>query len=130
MKHFSILLLLLCACILPVGAQNSKRVNAKLFYSLTQKHPRALIVDVRPAKKFNSYRIKNAMPAPEKRDLIELCKAVSKSDTIFVYCEKDLRTGPAAEVLDSLGYINIIQLKGGLISWRRNGLPVENLKQK
>ena len=106
--------------------QSSKRISAKLFYSLTQKHPDALIVDVRPSEKFAQYRIKNAIPAPVKNDLLKLEGIVEKSDSIFVYCEKDLRSGPAAEVLDSLGYLNVFELKGGLISWRRNGLPLDN----
>lgn len=110
---------------LPSMAQNSKRVSAKLFYSLTQKHPNSLIIDVRPSKKFSQYRIHNAAPAPEKEDLKELVILVPKNDTLFVYCEKDIRTKPAAELLDSLGYTNVFELKGGLISWRRNGLPLD-----
>jgi len=106
--------------------QSSKRISAKLFYSLTQKHPDALIVDVRPSEKFAQYRIKNALPAPVKNDLLKLEGVVEKSDSIFVYCEKDLRSGPAAEVLDSLGYHNVFELKGGLISWRKNGLPLDD----
>ena len=107
------------------SAQKSQRINAKLFYSLIQKHPKALVIDVRPSVKFGQYRIEGAAPAPEKKDLLELVKIVPKNDTLFIYCEKDIRTQPAAEILTNLGYVNIFELKGGLNSWRRNGLPLD-----
>ncbi|MBK3518521.1 rhodanese-like domain-containing protein [Carboxylicivirga marina] len=126
MKSILLLIGLLWMNCLTSQSQSSKRVNAKLFYSLTQKHPQALIIDVRPSEKFAQYRIKNALPAPEKNDLLELTSLLPKTDTIFIYCEKDIRTQPAAETLCKLGYTNIIELKGGLISWRRNDLPIDN----
>lgn len=126
-------LLLLCSfafCVSLINAQSPKRISAKLFYSLTQKHPNALIVDVRPSEKFAQYRIQNAMPLPDKEGLLSLEKVVNKNDTIFIYCEKELRSEPAAQALDSIGYTNIYELKGGLISWRRNGLPLDNTELK
>ncbi len=126
MRYTFLLVVVLLYCWMGAGAQNAERVSAKLFYSLTQKQPKALIVDVRPPEKFAEYRIKDALPAPEKKDLIALSQVVPKSDTIFVYCEKDNRTDAAVAILDSLGYTNVIQLKGGLISWRRNRLPLDD----
>jgi len=109
-------------------AQSPKRINAKLFYSLTQKHPKALIIDVRPSKKFVQYRIEKAKPLPDKAELLDLPKTVSFQDTIFVYCEIEKRSPDAAATLDSLGYQHVYELKGGLISWRRNGLPLDDSK--
>ncbi|MBS2209805.1 rhodanese-like domain-containing protein [Carboxylicivirga mesophila] len=123
-KAFILIFVLLGTC-LSLMAQGSKRVSAKEFHALIQQHPNALLVDVRPAGMFAKYRLQDAMPAPEKADLLELTKVVPKTDTIFVYCEKDIRTRPAAEVLVELGYIHVIELKGGLVSWRRNGLPLD-----
>ncbi|MBR8538188.1 rhodanese-like domain-containing protein [Carboxylicivirga sediminis] len=130
MRKAFILIFLLLGASISLMAQDSKRVTAKEFYALIQQHPDALIVDVRPAGMFAKYRLQNAMPAPEKADLIELTKVVPKSDTIFLYCEKDIRTRPAAEILQGLGYTNIIELKGGLVSWRRYELPLDEEKLK
>ncbi len=115
---------------LSVTAQSPKRVSPKLFYSLTQKHPHALIIDVRPPEKYTQYRIKEAAPAPEKKDLTHLAKLIPTTDTIFVYCEKELRSGAAAQLLDSLGFKHVYELKGGIISWRRNGLPLDDTPLK
>lgn len=123
-------LLLLSGLIMVFGllaqAQSSQRVSAKLFYSLSQKHPEALILDVRPMAKYQQYRLDRSILAATKEDLKRVVKKVDRSDTIFVYCEKELRSGPAVEILDSLGYTNVYELKGGLISWRRNALPLDD----
>ena len=109
-------------------AQEPQRISAKLFLSLTKKHPDALIFDVRPLDKFVQYRIENAVTMPTEAELIDVTKPLPRQDTLFVYCEKELRSGPAVEVLDSLGFKHVYELKGGLISWRRNGLPLDESK--
>ncbi len=108
-----------------VNAQKPQRINAKLFLSLTEKHPDALVLDTRPLDKYKLYRIKNAVPLPTKAELIDVVKELDRQDTIFVYCEKELRSASAIELLDSLGFKCVYELKGGLISWRRNGLPLD-----
>ncbi len=108
-----------------VNAQNPQRINAKLFLSLIQKHPDALVLDTRPLDKYKLYRIKNAVPLPTKAELIDVVKELDRQDTIFVYCEKELRSASAIESLDSLGFKCVYELKGGLINWRRNSLPLD-----
>jgi len=109
-----------------LNMQEPQRISAKRFYALITKHPNALIIDVRPSDKYALYRIENAMPLPTKAQLIEIANDLPKQDTLFVYCEKELRSGPAVELLDSLGFKNVFELKGGLISWRRNSLPIDD----
>lgn len=129
MKHFYAFILVAIFCSFQsVTGQSSERVSPKLFYSLMQKHPDAVVLDTRPSEKYEQYRIKNAIPVPDKAALLKQVKLVSKDDTILVYCEKELRSGPAAKTLDSLGFRHIYELKGGLISWRRSGLPLETTK--
>ncbi|MCG8582216.1 MAG: rhodanese-like domain-containing protein [Bacteroidales bacterium] len=130
MIRIYVLVIVLLLGVLLTNAQGPKRVSAKLFYSLTQKHPKALIFDVRPSEKFAQYRINEAIPLPEKKQLLDLAKNLPRTDTVFVYCEKELRSGQVGELLDSLGFINIYELKGGLISWRRNGLPIDDTALK
>lgn len=130
MKSCIITTFFLLFVVIGITAQSHKRVNAKLFYSLTQKHPNAMLFDVRPSEKFAQYRIKDAIPLPEKKQLLEIAMELSRTDTVLVYCEKELRSGSAVKALDSLGFTNIFELKGGLISWRRNGLPLDDTKLK
>ncbi|WP_430811677.1 MULTISPECIES: rhodanese-like domain-containing protein [unclassified Carboxylicivirga] len=126
MKNGWVWVMMVMFWVMTVKAQSPDRINARRFYSLMQQHPKALLVDVRPAEKYRDYRIKGALPAPEKKDLLQLVNIVPTNDTIFLYCEKDIRTGAAAAILDSLGYQHLYVLKGGLMSWRRNGYPIEH----
>jgi rhodanese-related sulfurtransferase len=130
MKHLLIITSLLIFFVSSSDAQSPKRISPKLFYSLTQKHPDAMIFDVRPSEKFEQYRIKEAIPLPEKGQLLDLAKDLPRIDTLFIYCEFESRTGRVGEILDSLGFKNVYELKGGLISWRRNALPLDESKLK
>ncbi len=126
MNRLFIILVFFIVCFFQnVSSQSAKRINSKEFYSLIQSHPDAIILDTRPWQKYEQDRIKNALPVPDKAMLITYVKNRSREDTVLVYCEKELRSGPAAEVLDSLGFKHIYELKGGLISWRKNRLPLE-----
>lgn len=53
-------------------------------------------------------------------------KELSKDSTILVYCRSGRRSMNAAEILTKLGY-KVINLKGGIIEWREDGLPVTNV---
>jgi len=109
-----------------IDAQRPKCVSAKQFYFLTEKHPNALILDVRPSEKFAQYRIKNAIPLPTKKELIALARELPRQDTILIYCEIESRSRPAVHALDSLGFTHVYELRGGLISWRRICLPLDD----
>lgn len=53
-------------------------------------------------------------------------KELSKDSTILVYCRSGRRSMNAAEILTKLGY-KVVNLKGGIIEWREDGLPVTNV---
>ena len=50
-------------------------------------------------------------------------KGLSKDSTILVYCRSGRRSMEAAEMLTKLGY-KVVNLKGGIIEWKGDGLPV------
>ena len=50
-------------------------------------------------------------------------KELSKDSTILVYCRSGRRSMEAAEMLTKLGY-KVVNLKGGIIEWKGDGLPV------
>ena len=52
---------------------------------------------------------------------------LSKDSTIFVYCRSGRRSMDAAETLTELGY-KVVNLKGGIIEWNEEGLPVKAIK--
>ena len=41
-----------------------------------------------------------------------------KDQEVFLYCRSGNRSGQAAMVLESLGFTNVINVTGGMLSWR------------
>jgi len=84
------------------------------------------ILDVRTVPEFKSGHIKNAinidvMPA-------DFRERVAKLDTDFtwlVYCRSGSRSRNAVQVMQELGFENILHLKHGLLEWESEGLPLE-----
>ena len=50
-------------------------------------------------------------------------KELSKDPTILIYCRSGRRSMEAAGILSELGY-KVVNLKGGIIEWKGDGLPV------
>ena len=43
-----------------------------------------------------------------------------KEQEVFLYCRSGNRSGQAAMVLESLGFTNVVNVTGGMLSWRDN----------
>lgn len=74
-----------------------------------------LIIDVRSKREFNETHLNGAIniPLPEVKKNIEKY-ATNKQRKILVCCEYGARSKKAAEIMDSMGYTEVYNLKGGL----------------
>jgi rhodanese-related sulfurtransferase len=52
-------------------------------------------------------------------------KAPDKTTTMVLYCGGGFRSALAADVLQKMGYSNVISLDGGWRAWQESGMPVE-----
>ena len=50
-------------------------------------------------------------------------KIPNQSDEIILYCGGGFRSALAAEVLQKMGYANVVSMDGGIRAWRAAGLP-------
>ena len=50
-------------------------------------------------------------------------RELSKDSTVLVYCRSGRRSLDAAEILTGIGY-KVVNLKGGIIEWEEDGLPI------
>ena len=108
------------------NAQKSiRRLEALKFYQTLQKHPNALIIDTRPAYKFEEYRMKNAVLAISQKELLSVVKDQPKHKPLFVYCEIGDRSKRAVKVLAENGFVEIYELKAGLKVWMEEGFEVD-----
>lgn len=47
-----------------------------------------------------------------------------KETTIYCFCRSGRRSGIASEYLNSLGYKNVFNVKGGIIAWQNAGYKI------
>lgn len=73
-----------------------------------------IILDVRTPEEFAAGHLPNAQNMNwYDEDFVTKIEALSKSETIYVYCKKGGRSLKAQEKLKSLGYTKVINLEGG-----------------
>lgn len=83
------------------------------------------LVDVRTPHEYAEGHINGAVninvQSKDFQKIVE--KELSKDSTVLVYCRSGRRSLEAAEILTKLGY-KVVNLKGGIIEWKHDGLPV------
>ncbi len=111
-----------------IYAQKQFRLDANLFYQKIKSSKDPLVIDVRPAYKFQENRIKDAVLAENQEDLLNLLKIVPKSAPVFLYCQYGDRSKRALKCLRQKGFTNVLELEDGLDTWIEEGLPLDTLK--
>ena len=103
---------------------NYENADVKGFATLTEGAD-VVVLDVRTAEEFMEEHIKGALNIDQAQDdFMEKAKAaIPKGKTIAVYCRSGRRSANAAERLATAGY-KAVNLKGGIIAWKEEGMPV------
>ncbi len=82
------------------------------------------LIDVREYSEFAGERIFGANLLPlgeiEKRHT-----ELDREKTIYVMCRSGSRSRQAQKKLESLGFRDVVNVKGGLEAWKKAGLPFE-----
>jgi len=87
-----------------------------------------VILDVRTPQEFADGHIKDAVNIDVKADSFKdeaLRQLSDKNQMIAVYCRSGRRSVTAANILSEEGYKNIVNLKGGILSWQSEGKAIE-----
>lgn len=79
------------------------------------------IVDVREPSEHEEFNVGGLLiPLGDVRtgdiEQIELLK----DQEIILYCRSGNRSGQAAMILESMGFTNVVNVTGGMLSWREN----------
>lgn len=106
------------------GNDNIVSVSAPEF-NMEIKADTVQLLDVRTPGEYAEGHIEGALNidvhSDDFRRMAE--KELSKDSTVLVYCRSGRRSMDAAEILVLLGY-KVVNLKGGIIEWKEDGLPV------
>ena len=108
---------------------NVKGVNmvSPLQLPQLQRSGKAVIIDVNDSSIFANSHIPEAINFPveslneENKDLIKL-----RDKTAIVVCQAGTKSLKAAKILLSLGFKDIHTLRGGLMAWSKENLPLSN----
>lgn len=125
-----ILLLFMTAC----GSDQSatatedgvRGVSADQGFEIQSNPPADLVVlDVRTPQEFQEGHLEGAMmidfyEADFKAQLAELDPNVP----YLLYCRSGNRSGQTADIMTELGFSNVAEVQGGIISWTEAGLPI------
>jgi rhodanese-related sulfurtransferase len=82
----------------------------------------AHILDVREPAEFDRARIEGVQHIP-LGSLVERLDEVPRDRTVYVLCHVGGRSAQATQYLESQGF-DVVNVDGGIVEWRRSGLPV------
>ena len=95
-----------------------RSLDPKDFSIRMQTYENLLLIDTRTFEEFAKERMPGAILVESKSKLAEMADSLDLDRPIFMYCEKNLRSPIACQVLREMGFRNVYNLKGGLIEWR------------
>lgn len=85
-----------------------------------------LLVDVREDDEWKTGHAKGAIHLGKgiiERDIERTIP--DKDTTLVLYCGGGYRSALAADMIQRMGYKNVISMDGGIKAWRDKGLPIE-----
>ena len=89
-----------------------------------------VLLDVRTQSEYNDGHIKNAINIShdhilEKPELV----AQFKDSQMVVFCRSGVRAGKVIQMLESLGFQDIIDIDGDMLAWSKAGYSVEIINE-
>ncbi|MDD3005561.1 rhodanese-like domain-containing protein [Flavobacterium sp.] len=77
------------------------------------------IIDVRTSREYNDGHIKNAQNINvQSSDFEEKMASFDKEKPVYIYCRSGARSGKAGKILEEMGFTEIYDLNGGILSWK------------
>jgi thioredoxin 1 len=129
MKFVFRLVFFLIAGIFPLAGQvpdsvKYQSLKPKDFQQHYLRTDSSILIDVREPFEFKKNRIKDAINIPASGNLDKAADTLNKNFTLFLYCTSGFRSSNAAKKLYEKGFRKLCNLEGGMIAWRKDGLPV------
>lgn len=93
---------------------------------------KAILLDSRELKEYNTSHLKNAIHVGYNHFKIDKIKEIipNKNTEIVVYCSVGIRSESIGDSLKKAGYKNVRNLYGGIFEWKSNDFPVFNAVEK
>ena len=87
-----------------------------------------VVVDVRTADEFNSFRIKNSINIDYySKNFLDSISSYREKKNIILYCRSGRRSYYAAKLMQEKGFNKIYNLKGGVLEVKKKNLEFKSL---
>ena len=96
-------------------------IDPEDLYTLEEPY---VLLDLRTPEEYKISHLKDARFANYNTFKIDDVADIPKDARIIVYCSIGTRSSKAGVELQSAGYTNIQNLRGGIFSWVNDGLPI------
>ena len=104
----------------------AKEVNADKFETAINSDKTIQVLDVRTDAEFRSGHIKNALLANwnDRKQFFDRVQYIDKKKPVYIYCLSGGRSAAAADWMRKNGYETVVELSGGILSWKKAGKPL------
>lgn len=108
------------------SAQTSSTLDVKTYQQQLAAQKDIQLIDVRTPEEFAGGHLQNAVNIDFQADDFEQkIKALNKTKPVYLYCLSGGRSGKAADVLNKQGFSEVYNMKGGIMEWKANALPLD-----
>lgn len=82
-----------------------------------------VIIDVRTPEEFRTEHIREAQNKP-LQTIRNWVNTLPKDKKVYFVCRSGNRSAQAQRIAQQAGYENTYRMQGGMLAWKREGLPV------
>ena len=105
--------------------QTQTNLSATEFATKINEFPAAPLLDVRTPGEFSKGHLNRAINVDwNNRNFEKKIASLDKTKPVLVYCLSGSRSADAASRMRSIGFKEVYELQGGLLTWRNANLPL------
>lgn len=102
-----------------IAAQEKKAAIGNSRFKKLMKKENTVVLDVRTAEEFSSGHIPGAINLDVKQeDFRKMVSELDKNKTYLIYCRSGKRSAKALNIMDSIGYPQLLHLRRGIQKWK------------
>lgn len=92
---------------------------------LLQAEPERVVIDVRTPEEFTQGHLEGAVLVDYNApDFEERIAEFDRDASYLIYCRSGNRSAGARQVMEELGFTDVVDVAGGITAWNGAGLPV------
>jgi rhodanese-related sulfurtransferase len=100
-----------------------KELDVHALQDLLQQNSSVRLLDVRSMAEMDRGMLPNAEKLPLHILPVKL-NEISNNETVVLYCRSGARSAQAVSFMMTQGYDKVYNLRGGIMAWQQNGLPL------